>query len=162
MTTLAKLATTPYWSDSASLPRFPPLERDERADVVIVGGGITGLTAAYLLTVAGRSVAVLERARCGQIDTGHTSAHLTMVVDERATDLVKNFGRDHARATFDVQPARSVVKTSALTVTVSRDVKADPDRPNPPRQARLTLEAQLFRAAREAAARETGTTIQAG
>src|SRR6185295_1255418 len=101
MTPLAKLTTTPFWSDSASLPRFPKLERDERADVVIVGGGITGLTAAYLLTVAGRSVAVLERDRCGQVDSGHTSAHLTMVVDQRITDLVKHFGRDHAQAVLD-------------------------------------------------------------
>ena len=49
--------TTPYWIESAPLPRFPKLERDEHVDVLIVGGGITGLTAAYLLAVAGKSVA---------------------------------------------------------------------------------------------------------
>src|SRR5207247_1231488 len=53
------------------------------------------------LAAAGRSVAVLERERCGQIDTGHTSAHLTMVVDERVADLVKQFGRNHAQAVLD-------------------------------------------------------------
>jgi NADH dehydrogenase FAD-containing subunit len=45
--------TTPYWSDSASLSTFPTIQRDERVDVAVVGGGITGLTAAYLLTKAG-------------------------------------------------------------------------------------------------------------
>jgi glycine/D-amino acid oxidase-like deaminating enzyme/nitrite reductase/ring-hydroxylating ferredoxin subunit len=99
--TSAPPRTTPYWSDSASLSVFPKIQRDERVDVVIVGGGITGLTAAYLLTKAGKTVALLERDRCAQIDTGHTSAHLTMVTDERLVDLVKRFGRDHAQAVWD-------------------------------------------------------------
>ena len=72
-----------------------------RADVVVVGGGITGLTAAYLLLAAGRSVVVLERRRMAESDTGHTSAHLTMVTDLPMTDLVKQFGRDHAQAVWD-------------------------------------------------------------
>ena len=37
--------TSPYWLESVSLPRFPKLDRDAGADVVVVGGGITGLTA---------------------------------------------------------------------------------------------------------------------
>jgi glycine/D-amino acid oxidase-like deaminating enzyme/nitrite reductase/ring-hydroxylating ferredoxin subunit len=93
--------TISYWLNSASMPAFPKLDRDETVDVVVVGGGITGLTAAYLLTLSGRSVAVLERARCATIDTGHTTAHLTMVTDRWLTDLVKNFGRDHAQAVWD-------------------------------------------------------------
>jgi glycine/D-amino acid oxidase-like deaminating enzyme/nitrite reductase/ring-hydroxylating ferredoxin subunit len=96
-----RLATIPYWADSAPLPRFPKLQRNEHVDVVVVGGGITGLTAAYLLTTAGRSVAVLERDRCAQIDTGHTSAHLTMVPDKRLTELVNDLGRDHAQAVWE-------------------------------------------------------------
>jgi len=67
----------------------------------VVGGGITGLTAAYLLTAAGKTVAVIERERCARVDTGHTSAHLSMVTDEGLTALVKRFGRDHAEATWD-------------------------------------------------------------
>src|SRR5438874_5869687 len=93
--------TTPYWSDSASLSTFPKVQRDQAVDVVVVGGGITGLTAAYLLTKAGKSVALLERERCAHVDTGHTSAHLTMVTDERLVDLVERFGRDHAQAVWD-------------------------------------------------------------
>jgi glycine/D-amino acid oxidase-like deaminating enzyme len=93
--------TTPFWIDSASLPAFSKVQRDQRVDVVIVGGGITGLTAAYLLVKAGKTVALLERERCAQIDTGHTTAHLTMVTDERLTDLADRFGRDHAQAVWD-------------------------------------------------------------
>lgn len=101
MTTKASAATQPYWIDSAALPRFPKLDRNEQVDVVVVGGGITGLTAAYLLTQDGRRVALLERERCAQIDTAHTSAHLTMVTDEPLSALVEKFGRDHAQAVWD-------------------------------------------------------------
>jgi glycine/D-amino acid oxidase-like deaminating enzyme/nitrite reductase/ring-hydroxylating ferredoxin subunit len=101
MSTSAPVDTLSYWIDSESLPRFPKLAHDERVDVVIVGGGITGLTAAYLLTRAGRSVAVLERDRCARIDTGHTTAHLTMVTDMRLSELVTSFGREHAQAAWD-------------------------------------------------------------
>ena len=38
--------TTPYWSASASFPRFARLDADTTTDAVVVGGGITGLTAA--------------------------------------------------------------------------------------------------------------------
>jgi len=99
--TTSQIAAQPYWIDSGSLPRFPKLDRNEEVDVVIVGAGITGLTAAYFLTLEGRRVAVLERERCAQIDTGHTTAHLTMVTDERLSSLVKRFGRDHAQAAWD-------------------------------------------------------------
>jgi glycine/D-amino acid oxidase-like deaminating enzyme/nitrite reductase/ring-hydroxylating ferredoxin subunit len=95
------MASRSYWTDSASLPSFARLDRQTTTDVVVVGGGITGLTAAYLLTRAGRSVVLVERGRCAQIDTGHTTAHLTMVTDTRLTELVSRFGRSHAQAAWD-------------------------------------------------------------
>jgi glycine/D-amino acid oxidase-like deaminating enzyme/nitrite reductase/ring-hydroxylating ferredoxin subunit len=94
-------STKSYWLDSAPLPRFGKLDRDGTVDVVVVGGGITGLTAAYLLAVAGKKVAVLERDRCARVDTGHTTAHLTMVTDAPLVELVKRYGRDHAQAVWD-------------------------------------------------------------
>lgn len=96
-----QLDTSPYWIHATSLPRFPRLQHDEHVDVVVVGGGITGLTAAFLLSEAGRSVAVLERRRLGEVDTGHTTAHLTMVTDTRITDLARSFGKNHAQAAWD-------------------------------------------------------------
>jgi glycine/D-amino acid oxidase-like deaminating enzyme/nitrite reductase/ring-hydroxylating ferredoxin subunit len=94
------LDTTPYWSTSASLPQFAKLTEGAHVDAVVVGGGITGLTAAYLLADAGKSVMVLDRSRCALGDTGYTSAHLTMVTDARLTELAKR-GETHAQAVWD-------------------------------------------------------------
>ncbi|MEP7077837.1 MAG: FAD-dependent oxidoreductase [Chthoniobacterales bacterium] len=97
--------TTSYWLDSAKLPKFRPLTRSLLVDVLVVGAGVTGLMAAYLLKKAGLRVAVLERERIASRDTGHTTAHLTCVTDARLHELVKTFGRQHAQAAWDAGAA---------------------------------------------------------
>jgi len=99
--TAAQLDVKPYWHDSSQMPRFEPLARDLRVDVGIIGAGLTGLTAAYLLKRAGKNVAVIDRDRIGGVDTGHTTAHVTCVTDSDLASLVDDFGRDHAQAVWD-------------------------------------------------------------
>ena len=93
--------TTPYWQDSATLPQFESLSHDAQVDVVIIGAGLTGITAAYLLKQAGAKVALIDRQRCASADTGHTTAHLTYVTDKRLQTLVKEFGRDGAKSFWE-------------------------------------------------------------
>ncbi len=93
--------TQPHWATNVSFPRFPALDRDMQADVVVIGGGIMGVTTAHLLQEAGASVVLMDRMEMGGVDTGHTTAHLTHVTDTRFSELVKNFGRDQAEAVWD-------------------------------------------------------------
>jgi len=95
------LDTTSYWRDTESISRYPAIDRDLDVDVVVVGAGITGLTAAYLLKRSGKRVAVLERMRAGGVDSMSTTAHVTCVTDTGLAELVKHFGRDHAQAVWD-------------------------------------------------------------
>ncbi|HYO86976.1 MAG TPA: FAD-dependent oxidoreductase [Dermatophilaceae bacterium] len=53
--------------------------RRERADTVVVGAGITGLTTALLLKRSGQSVLVLEDRHIGAVTTGHSTAKLSLL-----------------------------------------------------------------------------------
>jgi len=94
-----------YWQKSATLPQFDAISRDVEVDVVVIGAGLTGITAAYLLKKAGAKVALLDRERCAQGDTARTTAHLTYVTDTRLGELVRTFGRDGARAFWEAGAA---------------------------------------------------------
>jgi glycine/D-amino acid oxidase-like deaminating enzyme len=61
--------------------------QNERADVCIVGAGIAGLTTAYLLTKAGKSVIVLDDGPVISGETERTTAHLVTVLDKRYCEL---------------------------------------------------------------------------
>ena len=93
-------ATGSIWAEE-NLPGFPRLESDLEVDVVVVGGGLTGITTAYLLRKEGVRVALIERERMACADTERTTAHLTIVTDERLHRLAKHLGKDGARAFWE-------------------------------------------------------------
>lgn len=85
------------WVDTTPPTSYPRLERPESVDVVIVGGGITGLTAAYLLVNAGLAVAVLEADRIAMGTTGNTTAKVTALHGLPYAALIKEHGEERAR-----------------------------------------------------------------
>jgi glycine/D-amino acid oxidase-like deaminating enzyme/nitrite reductase/ring-hydroxylating ferredoxin subunit len=89
--------TESLWRATHTLPEFPALSRDLDLDVAIIGGGVTGLTAAVLLGRAKLRVGVFERDRVGSGETGNTTSHLTEAVDARYQTLIKDFGLEGAR-----------------------------------------------------------------
>jgi glycine/D-amino acid oxidase-like deaminating enzyme/nitrite reductase/ring-hydroxylating ferredoxin subunit len=88
---------SPLWSEGVNLPSLPPLTQDYAVDVAVVGGGITGLTAALLLQRGGKRVAILERYGVSRGVTGRTTAHLTEALDTRYHMLTRDFGEGGAR-----------------------------------------------------------------
>lgn len=75
--------TRSSWMDTTEDVTFPSLSTDVSCDVCVVGAGITGLTAAYLLAQAGKSVVVIEAREVGSGESGRTTAHITNVLDDR-------------------------------------------------------------------------------
>ncbi|PYK70563.1 MAG: FAD-dependent oxidoreductase [Verrucomicrobia bacterium] len=100
-----KMKSTSYWLETGRIGSFPALNKDISVDILIIGGGITGITTAYLLKQSGFTVALIERERLAAMDTGHTTAHLTYVTDTSLDTLEKNFGANHAEAVWDAGAA---------------------------------------------------------
>ena len=65
------------WHDTAEASTHPRLEGGQRADVVVVGAGITGLTTALLLASKGTDVVVVEALEVAAGVTGRTTAKVT-------------------------------------------------------------------------------------
>lgn len=84
------------WSATAQMPSGVLLDRDLNVDVCVVGGGIAGLTTAYLLARTGVQVALLEARELGAGETSHTTAHIALP-DEHYWRIEQSYGADNAR-----------------------------------------------------------------
>lgn len=106
------------WSAHAPAPTFPPLMADTEVDVVVVGAGITGLTAAMLLAASGKSVAVVEARRIGSGVSHRSTSHLTEAVDTRYQQIESDFGKEGAMLV--AQSSRAAIeKVGELARTLS-------------------------------------------
>jgi len=94
---MASPSTTSVWLTTAQVPSYSPLTSDTSADVCVVGGGIAGLTVAYLLTQVGKSVVVIEDGAVGSGMTGVTTAHLVNALDDRYFELERLHGERGSR-----------------------------------------------------------------
>ena len=85
------------WFASVDTPARPPLSGDTRADVCVIGAGIAGMSAAYMLACEGRSVVVMDDGPIGGGQTGRTTAHLSNAMDDLYQTIAKIHGAEGAR-----------------------------------------------------------------
>ena len=85
------------WTDTANVAIQNTLSENSETDVVIVGGGIAGLSVAYCLVQSGKKVVLVEDGSIGSGETGRTTAHLVTALDDRYYHLEKVFGAEKTK-----------------------------------------------------------------
>lgn len=88
----------PIWIETAPSSPYHHLSETVEVDAAIAGGGIVGITAAYLLKQRGFTVAILEKDAVLNGVTGHTTAKLTSQHGLIYRYLLDAFGEDSALA----------------------------------------------------------------
>lgn len=84
---------------------FPTLSEELETDVAVIGGGITGVTAARLLSAFGKKVVLLEAMCIGRGTTGNSTGNLHLTVDEYIYSLKEKWGDEKARQVLESRRA---------------------------------------------------------
>lgn len=90
-----------FGSNNNLKSRFEPISKDLDVDVCVIGGGITGVTTAYLLAKAGKSVCILERDIIASHASGNTTAKITAQHGLFYDYLLNTFSADVAKGYLD-------------------------------------------------------------
>src|SRR6188508_2109060 len=86
-----------YWTDSSAPIVKVSLAENLETDVVIVGGGLAGLSVAYCLSQSGKKVILVEDGSIGSGETGRTTAHLVTALDDRYYEFERIFGEEKTK-----------------------------------------------------------------
>jgi len=90
------------WTVVASPPPARSLEGDRRADVVVVGAGFTGLSAALHLAERGADVVVLDAAEPGWGGSGRNGGQVIPGLKDDPDDLERKFGPETGRRMWEI------------------------------------------------------------
>ena len=100
------------WQD---MPEHISRHMPAQADVVVVGGGITGISTALRLQREGKKCVVLEAQNIGFGTTGGTTAHLNTLLDTPYYTIKDNFGQNNADLVFTlVSKALNLIEKNVI------------------------------------------------
>lgn len=91
------------WSETAKKPRFSELEGEKKVDVLVIGGGISGLLCLSRLKNAGVDCALVEAKEICSGVTKNTTAKLTVQHGLIYDKIIKKYGYEVAKAYFTAQ-----------------------------------------------------------
>jgi glycine/D-amino acid oxidase-like deaminating enzyme len=117
--------STPYWLDEPYTAR-PPMGADTRVDVAILGGGLTGVAAAYFLASRGSRVALVERGALASGASGRNAGFLLCGVANTYSVAIKSHGRERSRVLWSVSRdnhalIRSLVESEEIDCLYARN-----------------------------------------
>lgn len=117
--------TAPYWLEDPYQPR-PPLAGAATSDVAILGGGITGVAAAYFLAGRGCKVALVERDSVASGATGRNAGFLLRGVASTYSVAIKSHGRERSRLLWSLSTEnhallRSLIESERIDCLYARN-----------------------------------------
>ncbi|MBE9914484.1 FAD-dependent oxidoreductase [Paenibacillus donghaensis] len=114
------------WRATTELPSFPPLTEDIEVDTAIVGGGITGITTAYLLARQGCKVALLEAGSILNGTTGHTTAKISAQHGLIYDELLNHFGEEQAKMYYEANTeAKNFIQRTVSELGIECDLQPE-------------------------------------
>jgi glycine/D-amino acid oxidase-like deaminating enzyme len=113
----------PYWLDTApALPDRSGKDLPAEADVVVIGGGLTGLSTAYHAARKGARVVLVEKDKVGSGASGRNGSMCTQGITIGVGEARKRFGQERARELYDVfREAVDVVEDITSTEKIDCD-----------------------------------------
>jgi gamma-glutamylputrescine oxidase len=115
-----------YAATARPFPQLPALQGEVETDVVVVGGGYTGLSAALNLAERGYQVALIEQARIGWGASGRNGGQINTGLRKGPVELIARYGRDRAKALFDLaEEGRAIIRERVAKHGIRCDLKAN-------------------------------------
>ncbi|QVK17046.1 FAD-dependent oxidoreductase [Mycoplasmatota bacterium] len=135
------------WLDQSKLKRFPTLKNDLETDVLVIGGGITGITTALLLVEEGYNVSVVDKNKLLYGTTGHTTAKVTIQHGLIYHNLIKKLGIDKSQLYVDSnQKALELIKYNIKSLDIFCDFEDVPSYVYTQREDKIKLIEKEFEA----------------
>jgi glycine/D-amino acid oxidase-like deaminating enzyme len=114
------------WLETSPSANYPTLQKDVLSDVAIIGGGLTGLTTAYLLKQAGLQVVVIDKAAVGSGTSGKTTGKISSqhgliyekLVSQHGPEAAKIYGEANQSAINQIQ---NIIKKEKIDCDWQRD-----------------------------------------
>lgn len=116
----------PIWRIKTDPVQFPKLEVNYDVDVAIIGGGITGITLAYLLKRTGLKVALLEARKVGKGTTGQSTGNLYVLTEYSLKELQSKYDTATLRRIIlSRREAMNLIEKNILDLKIDCDFKRE-------------------------------------
>lgn len=114
--------TDVFWYTRKDPSQATVLSESAEADVVIVGGGMTGLSAAHALCKQGLKPIIIEREFCGAGASGKTSGFITPDSEIELSSLLATYGPEKAKRIWEfVLSGVSTIRSNIERFTIDCD-----------------------------------------
>lgn len=113
------------WIGSNKEMALPKLNKNIKCDILIVGGGIAGLSCAYHLKDSGKSIVLIDKSICGLGVTSYNTGKLTWMQDLIYHKIEKNYDTKTALLYLDSQReaidiVNNIVKENNISCDLSK------------------------------------------